>query len=380
MTYYHDDVDGPKHMRHWIHVAYRLALDICLNQEHLEGTLQPSQRRLWKRVWWCLFVRDRQVAIGTRQFPLVSTDQSAWSQLETTDFEIELPSQQVLAVFNTCRFLGDLSIQQTLVRTCIKQARLWEQLFGIMKVRYHPLSPRYGSTSVSTLILVPHPAQLNDTTFIQCEDALQSWLSDCQDHILSWPASNEFDSYSTPTTIHLCMTNLLYHGLQCVLHRPAGWTLQLRAKSHASVILAIFDYLQSRYLLHLLPVWSVTLLMQAALTFKDYSRDQPSQIRRRLQDCVEIFDGLKDTHMHAGFAMSVLTAFMSSRATKNDTRHRKADPEAAEELMRADDFPTAQTPFEPTQETVKELDDFLLQPPDVSADWFGEFFDHDLRM
>ncbi|KAL6916285.1 hypothetical protein FSST1_007780 [Fusarium sambucinum] len=57
----------------WIAAAIRSAQCTGYHRSTSNSQLCPEQRSRWKRIWWCLYVRDRQIAISTGT-PMVIND------------------------------------------------------------------------------------------------------------------------------------------------------------------------------------------------------------------------------------------------------------------------------------------------------------------
>ncbi|EXJ54102.1 hypothetical protein A1O7_09439 [Cladophialophora yegresii CBS 114405] len=56
----HDRMDS----WHWIGVAISLSQSLGLHRDAGCSRIPPSQRSLWRRIWWCCFYRDRCIALG----------------------------------------------------------------------------------------------------------------------------------------------------------------------------------------------------------------------------------------------------------------------------------------------------------------------------
>ncbi|KAL4732090.1 hypothetical protein ACLX1H_001098 [Fusarium chlamydosporum] len=57
----------------WIAAAIRSAQCTGYHRSTSNSQMSPEQRSRWKRIWWCLYVRDRQIAISTGT-PMVIND------------------------------------------------------------------------------------------------------------------------------------------------------------------------------------------------------------------------------------------------------------------------------------------------------------------
>lgn len=398
MTYYHDKTDGQKHLRHWLSIAHQMALDICLNQDLWPEKADLRRRRCWKRIWWCLFIRDRTCAIGMRQRPLIRADECQWSALNKDDFELHEPFPSLLLGLDRSEYLFDTSLQRELADICIAQVQLWDQLDAILELRHNASSPRYSKTHETTLILVPRTISSPHQPMEHCKQRLQSWLAQHSDNLIyKCPPTMSYPSQPPVLTVHVCMANLLYHTLQCMLHRPlqqgiestspADRISRFTAKSSAATIIFIFEYAQSRQILHLLPGWSVTVLMQAALTFKDFSFEHAGQACRRLQDCIDILEQLKQRHLHAAFGISLLSNFVAARTGKAETFKTGQDPGQSARSHHPSSFAfeggdegntTDVLVFDGYENGLQDLEDLGLCDPGQGSPWFTEFFDQNL--
>jgi hypothetical protein len=402
MTYYHDQTDGQKHLRHWLTIAHRLALDICLNRDFFSAAADSNQRKHWKRIWWCLFIRDRTCAIGMRQLPIIAAQECHWPELDRNDFTTPEPCLSVLVEFGKSQYLRAGSLQMDLASICIAQVQLWQQLDSIMQLRHSILSPRYGSTRETTLILGPRPLPSNNQTMQHCKQKLQSWtISHSDKLIFQFGYAAPFDNQPVLLTIHACMLNLLFHALQCMLHRPFQKATMsgsaddrsscFTAKSSASAILSIFEYAKVQDIIHLLPGWAVTVLMQAALIFKDFATENAAQTCRRWQDCIEVLEMLQLRHLHAAFGIALLRSFIAVRTQKaKPDKVRASDPIPVQSMDLlpelgpggsiggGEDANTDPIVFGGYEDALRDLDDLGLCDPALASPWLTEFFDQNM--
>lgn len=64
MGYWYGNTDERADSWHWIGVAISLSQTLGLHRDPGESAISISQRRLWRRIWWCCFYRDRYIALG----------------------------------------------------------------------------------------------------------------------------------------------------------------------------------------------------------------------------------------------------------------------------------------------------------------------------
>ncbi|KEF60666.1 uncharacterized protein A1O9_02227 [Exophiala aquamarina CBS 119918] len=348
MTYFHDKPDESKHLLHKIVNAKHLALTIGLNGDFgQEKKLDPRRRRLWKRVWWCCYIRDRTCALGLRQYPTIEPSECQWTDLELEDFDIT-PTD-----FTDYELLADLGLQSQLAEICIAQVQLWHLLSDIMHTRFQSAFPRYGFSTETTLILMPIAPQANRTGIEDRQRSLDQWFAHLPDqYAYRLPLSPVFEQGHRLLRLHCCTLALLYNALQCTLNRWAlspsckssragDITARQKARSSANMILSIFEYLRDGDMVQYTPGWAVTILMQAALTFKTESRVPHSQSGRRLQDCMDVLGWLKDAHFHSNFGISLIDAFLNTADLASTTRPG-GDPVTSGDAQLA--FPRSEAP------------------------------------
>ncbi|CRK15197.1 hypothetical protein BN1708_017356, partial [Verticillium longisporum] len=67
MTYWYETPDDQKDTWHWMGVAISLAHTIGLHRNPATTSMPLRKQKLWKRIWWSCFMRDRLVALGMRR-------------------------------------------------------------------------------------------------------------------------------------------------------------------------------------------------------------------------------------------------------------------------------------------------------------------------
>lgn len=393
MTYFHDKVDDSKHLWHKIVNARYLALTIGLNNDPGQGRLDNRKRKLWKRIWWCCYIRDRTCALGVRQYPTIDAAECQWTDLELEDFDIKPLQGSVSIDHQDYALLSDIRLQSQLGKVCIAQLQLWHLLSDIMHTRFKPAFPRHGVTTETTLVLMPVSPQATRVGIEDCQRSLDRWFANLpEQYAYRLPSSPVFEEGDSLLRLHSCMLCLLYNSLQCVLNRWAlspscksqsagDITARQKARSSANMILSIFEYLHDGDIIQYTPGWSVTILMQAALTFKTESRAPHSQAGRRLQDCTDVLEWLKDRHFHANFGISLIKTFLNT-AEAVATSRVDAPPVLGEvdtsEIGRlgtplsSRNHTSPQQPFQCTSGIDENLSDVPIEPP-----WLADFLEQE---
>src|SRR3954447_52474 len=109
MTYWYETPDDQKDTWHWMGVAISLAHTIGLHRDPANSNMEPNRKKLWKRIWWSTFMRDRLVALGMRRPTRVKDEDYDVPMLTEEDFETE-----VLPLSNTI-----VPMEHTLVRDAV---------------------------------------------------------------------------------------------------------------------------------------------------------------------------------------------------------------------------------------------------------------------
>ncbi|EAS31580.2 transcription factor [Coccidioides immitis RS] len=71
---------------HWLGVAAGLAQSLGMHQSKSYSSLQPRYRRLWRRIWWTLYVQDIHMATVLNRPPHISSSFLDVGPLDETDF------------------------------------------------------------------------------------------------------------------------------------------------------------------------------------------------------------------------------------------------------------------------------------------------------
>ena len=138
MTYWDEPPGDLKDTWYWMNIAasycYRIEMHRQSSCDVADMTI--LEQRLRRRVWWCCYMRDRIIALGMRQPPVIEEESFDVPMLVESDFEIEK-----LAYSNTIEqleltVLQDVKIQQELVTLCIETAKFCIHMGQILRARY----------------------------------------------------------------------------------------------------------------------------------------------------------------------------------------------------------------------------------------------------
>ncbi|KAH8810646.1 fungal-specific transcription factor domain-containing protein [Xylogone sp. PMI_703] len=201
-----------KDMWHWLGVSISAAQSKGLHRSTVHSRLRIQERRLWKRIWWSLYVRDRHCAANIGLPMRIRDDDCDVEELEESDFEDELE--------NGSHIYGERRITHTTY--AISMAKL--------------------STIFGNIILTKYPGSKSRVTLSRTELDLQ--LSTWRQQLLEINYSEDING----DRLWSSMLELSYNYLLILLHRPepgsltrSGDTSQNLAFSSANKITRIVD-------------------------------------------------------------------------------------------------------------------------------------------
>ncbi|KAI5293111.1 Transcriptional activator of fatty acid utilization [Ascosphaera atra] len=93
--YWEGPEDVTKNVFFWTRVATIVAQGSGMHRSVESSQLSRTDKRLWKRIWWTLFTRDRSVAVALGRPVLINTDDSDVEMITEDDFiedETETPN------------------------------------------------------------------------------------------------------------------------------------------------------------------------------------------------------------------------------------------------------------------------------------------------
>ncbi|KAF7714750.1 Cutinase transcription factor 1 beta [Penicillium ucsense] len=325
MTYW-SDPDNSLHrdIWDWIGICNTQAHSIGLNKDPLSGDIDPKIRRLRTRIWWCIYSRDRLIAMGLRRPLQVNDGNSNVPMLKLDDFDFEPFSQSVRALFH-CRQLEDTSHQKRLATMFIEKVKLCQCIGRVLFAQYAPSQRQFGVTDRTTVTLVPR--QASESEFARCSQKLESWLSSLPKDAQFIPESrSDFRDGEEVLLLHGAMLRMLYHATTSALHRP--WATNTRDQSKArqerqnvakmkmqdaaTGITHIIQGLHQLNLTRFLPQTGVTVILPAAVAHLSNSSSDNPAVRENsisnFQRCVQVLHGLKDIYPAAGTEFANLVA------------------------------------------------------------------------
>ncbi|EPS29553.1 hypothetical protein PDE_04503 [Penicillium oxalicum 114-2] len=182
--YWEGPEDVTKNVFYWTRVAMVVAQGSGMHRSVETSQLNKPDKRLWKRIWWTLFTRDRSVAVALGRPIGINTDDSDVEMLTEDDFiedELDAPA--------------DYAPDPVHVQFFLQYVKLCE-IMGLV------LSQQYSVASKSR--------RMNAMDLTHSDMALADWLQNCPKEVC-WQRSRHH--------FWAALLHSNYYTTLCLLHR-----------------------------------------------------------------------------------------------------------------------------------------------------------------
>ncbi|KAI9844835.1 MAG: Transcriptional activator of fatty acid utilization [Sclerophora amabilis] len=182
--YWEGPEDVTKNVFYWSRVAIIVAQGSGMHRSVEGSQLSKADKRLWKRIWWTLFTRDRSVAVALGRPVSINTDDADVGMVSEDDFnedEESGPSEYPADILHVQFFLQ-------YVKLC--------EIMGLV------LSQQYSVASKSR--------RTNAIDLTHSDMALADWLQNCPQEV-HWEKSKHH--------FWAALLHSNYYTTLCLLHR-----------------------------------------------------------------------------------------------------------------------------------------------------------------
>ncbi|KAL4784272.1 fungal-specific transcription factor domain-containing protein [Aspergillus varians] len=327
MTYWYETPDDQKDTWHWMGVSLSLAHTIGLHRDPANSRMDIRRQRMWKRIWWSTYTRDRLIALGMRRPMRVKDDDCDVPMLTLDDFEFHPFSPEIVNMVGSSEVLQSVTHQQQLASMFIEKAKLCLCVSHVLSAQYSVLSHKFGGTMETTMMLVPKKSAAETFEVRRCDQELEDWLA----HL---PADIQYSS-AAPAKLseadevlhsHRALLKMVYLTTSSALHRPQvlpavpfpSMDTELQDISRNKVRFAAIEITNIAQDLHSLdltryfPTTGVTVLLPAVIIhLLDIKSSDPTVRMTSLQrfyQCMRILQRLREIYASADFATSFLEA------------------------------------------------------------------------
>ncbi|KAG9387615.1 Cutinase transcription factor 1 alpha [Pyrenophora tritici-repentis] len=331
LTYYYETPDDQKDTWHWMGVATSVAHTIGLHRNPDNTNLDTKRVKLWKRIWWSTYMRDRLIALGMRRPTRIKTEDFDVPMLTLDDFEIAPLPESIKCLPADCRIARDVDAQRQLAIMCIEKARLCLCISHVLSKQYCVLNNNHGlQNDRTTMMLLPKKLDPATSEVKTCDEELQKWVSELPEE------AKYTDKPSGHAAIDLsrCLLHMVFFTTLSALHRPqvlpnaqgasactppkAGAESELldvsrrNVRRAASAITSIAQRLDASGLVQYLPTTGVTVLLPAIIIhLLDIKAPEEETRRTSLRgfcQCMAVMGKLRDLYAAADYSVAFLEA------------------------------------------------------------------------
>ncbi|CRK34957.1 hypothetical protein BN1708_006591 [Verticillium longisporum] len=300
MTYWYETPDDQKDTWHWMGVAISLAHTIGLHRNPATTSMPLRKQKLWKRIWWSCFMRDRLVALGMRRPTRIKDEDYDVPMLTESDFEIELLAEENHAVPAECTLVRDIAMQQELASMCVAKAKLCICISHMLKAQYSVLIRDKMRPDNTYRPLTPLDVKNGRSTL-----AVQRTLL----HMVY---------YTTISALHRPQFLPSSPSQAPTASRQVQEMSRLRVRDAAMHITRMASELHHLRLEKFLPTTGVTVILPAMIIHLLEMKNPIAQARDRasrgFKQCMRVMEKLREIYAAADYATGFLDAALSKAA------------------------------------------------------------------
>ncbi|KAH0536119.1 hypothetical protein FGG08_006985 [Glutinoglossum americanum] len=333
MTYWYETPDDQKDTWHWMGVAISLSHTIGLHRNPGKSKMDHKRQRLWKRIWWSCFMRDRLVALGMRRPTRIKSEDYDVPILTLDDFEISSLNPNITCISADCLLARDPARQRELAIMCIEKAKLCVCISHVLSAQYSVLNNNQGAVTAegnttTTMMLLPRKLGAETCEVRSCDDQLSKWIEELPEEA----------AYQTPVpgavddvlTVHRALLHMVYYTTLSALHRPqvlpsapAAWPARNngaelheisrnKVRRAAAEITRIGKELRELDLVKYLPTTGVTVLLPAIIIHLLDIKSLDEKVRNEsllgFSLCMQVIHRLRENYAAADYATHFLEA------------------------------------------------------------------------
>ncbi|KAL2815065.1 fungal-specific transcription factor domain-containing protein [Aspergillus cavernicola] len=308
MTYWHENPDDPKDFRHWLEIALsQAALVTTPNHETLPSEI--TARGLWKRVWWCMYTRDRLNAMNLRRAPVIKDAEFTVLPPTLADFDIQQYPENVVGMLGNCEVLRRVDQQQQLAQMFIEKSKLCCTISGI-------------------IFPIATASNFSPAVFTHYIDALEEWQASLPADIqYRAPPSRSLSEGERALFAYRAWLKMIFLAASGALHRQNSQKpLQSDESGESNLhsvtrsIAGVAEGLHQLNLVHCLPTTTVGLLTPVLAThFMNIRSETPDLWRNAFQSlyqCMKVLEKLGEVYMLA----ESMAAFFQSAICRDENR------------------------------------------------------------
>lgn len=326
LTYYYETPDDQKDTWHWMGVATSVAQTIGLHRNPEKPNIASKKTKLWKRIWWSLYMRDRLIALGMRRPTRVKEEDHDVPMLTLDDFDLRAIPDHVKCVPPETLLARNTDHQRQMAVMCVEKTRLCLCISHVLSKQYCVLNNNSGLVNDrTTMMLLPKALDPETNEIKACDDELQKWLDELPEE-----ARYEENLTGNPAIdLQRTLLHMVFFTTLSALHRPqvlpsepnssitetASELLEdsrLKVRRAATAITSMAQSLDSHDLVRYLPTTGVTVLLPAIIIHLLDIKSSDDEMRRSslkgFCQCMAVIGKLRDIYAAADYSTAFLEA------------------------------------------------------------------------
>lgn len=335
MTYWYETPDDQKDSHHWMGIAVSLSHTIGLHRNPEKSASMDVQRqRLWKRIWWSTYMRDRLIALGMRRPTRIKNQDFDVPMLTVSDFESAVLPAGSSCIPANCSFVRSKEKQRQSAILCIEKAKLCICISHVLSAQYSVLNNNHGviseeGSTKTTMMLVANKLEPEMDQLQSCDRELREWFDGLAEEArYVEPTQDDIYAGDEDIILNRSLLHLIYHATLSALHRPQvlpstaipprnpqSGHLDLSRRSvrtAANRITSIAHKLYTLDAVRFLPTTGITVLLPAIIIhLLDIKAPDEATRRASLQgfcQCMQIMAALRDIYAAADYSTAFLEA------------------------------------------------------------------------
>ena len=335
MTYWYETPDDQKDSHHWMGIAVSLSHTIGLHRNpEKSSSIDAPRRRLWRRIWWSTYMRDRLIALGMRRPTRIKSKDFDVPMLTIDDFELASLPDGPSCIPSDCKVMWDVEMQRQLAVMCVEKAKLCRVMSHVLSVQYSVLHNNHGVLSEegstrTTMMLVAKKLEPELDAVESCDQELSEWkdsLSEEAQYVV--PGWHDIEAGQESIVLNRSLLHMIYFATLSALHRPQvlpSTALPTRAPASeiidtsrravrlaASKITEIASTLFNLSMVCKLPTTGITVLLPAIIIhLLDIKANDEATRRASLKgfcECMRIMAQMRDIYAAADYSTAFLEA------------------------------------------------------------------------
>lgn len=321
MTLWYEPPGNPKDAWHWMGACLSQAHTIGLHREQVKSDMDQQRKQLRKRLWWCIYARDRLIALGMRRPALVHDDSYNIPMLTIDDFQFGSP--ELLRTVGCGLMPQRVDKQRFSALLFIEMVKLSLCISKVLSVQYCVASTRFGDSAATATMLTPRKTVFEIDKFEQCDAMLKDWVTRLPTELRIERLRSKSSAFDVGSSLHIhgAVLRMVYLATIGALYRPPALFFpdlnaelrdasrrRIRQAAHETTTIA--SDLHQLNLTRYLPTVGVTTLLSAGATHLLEIRSKDLEVSlvglRGFEQCMQILHRLQEIHTSADFATNLL--------------------------------------------------------------------------